>query len=182
PVRFCGGAMSCNPGSDALGDVDRLDEPPLELLPRAGIYTIVILVESDLEFRSASLGAVTIKKGCYAYTGSALGQGPLSLRGRLSRHLRRTKKLKWHIDYLTSNSSVRVEGVVASVAGKAFECMVASHLNGLASYVEGFGCSDCRCPSHLALLPFPHADACLRLVEAVYRELGLTPISLVVGR
>ncbi|MEM4576615.1 MAG: GIY-YIG nuclease family protein [Candidatus Nezhaarchaeales archaeon] len=172
--------MICNPGPDILSDVDRLDEPPaLSLLPRNGIYTIVVQLKEDEEIRVGSLGTITVGKGFYAYTGSAMGRGALSLRSRVLRHIKRDKKLRWHIDYLTSSRSSVVVGIVASLVDRKFECIVASTLNSLTRFVEGFGCSDCKCNSHLALLPFSSAHECIKFVEGTYRRLGLPPTSLI---
>jgi len=172
------GAMSCNSGSDLMCDVDRLDEPSLDSLPERGVYTIVVasLVEEEMDV--GSLGPVKMKRGFYAYTGSGLGRGALGLRGRVLRHLSKRKKLRWHIDYLTSSSSSVVVGVVASPAEKRLECAIASAINSIAEPVEGFGCSDCGCRSHLALMPIEKADECLKWIEGVYASLGLVPISL----
>ncbi|MHC1627692.1 MAG: GIY-YIG nuclease family protein [Candidatus Nezhaarchaeales archaeon] len=170
--------MTCNPGPDRRNDVDRLDEPPLATLPENGVYTIIISLQSDVEIRIGSLGNIKIKKGFYAYTGSGLGKGALSLRSRVLRHLKRNKRLKWHVDYLTSNDVARIIGVVASEAEKEFECKIASHLNEHSRYIKRFGCSDCKCASHLAILSCLSEDECLSYVEDVYRRLGLAPKSL----
>ena len=170
--------MTCNSGSDATSDVDRLDEPSLVLLPERGVYTIAALLMENKAIDVGSLGTVRMKRGLYAYTGSGLGRGALSLRGRVSRHLNKHKKLKWHIDYLTSSNSSVVVGVVASQAEKRLECSVASVINSIAEPVEGFGCSDCKCRSHLALMRLEGVGECLRLIEGVYASLGLAPISL----
>jgi Uri superfamily endonuclease len=161
-----------------VGDVDRLDEPSLNLLPERGVYTIVVLLVEDKAISVGSLGPLKMKRGLYTYTGSGLGQSALSLRGRVSRHLSKRKKLRWHIDYLTSSSSSMVVGVVASRAEKRFECSVASAINSIAKPVEGFGCSDCRCRSHLALMPFEGVEECLKAIEEVHVSLGLVPKSL----
>jgi len=170
--------MTCNSGSEATRDVDRLDEPSLDLLPERGVYTIVVFVKEEKAIGAGSLGAVRIRRGLYAYTGSGLGRGALGLRGRVLRHLSKRKKLRWHIDYLTSSESSVVVGVVASRAEKGLECAVASTINSMAEPIEGFGCSDCKCRSHLALMPFEKIDECLRSIEEVYASLGLAPTSL----
>lgn len=171
------GAMTCNPGSDLKYDVNRLNEPPINLLPEKGVYTIIIHVR-EAEVRVGSLGVVSLAKGFYAYTGSGLGQGALSIRGRVLRHLNKRKKLKWHIDYLTSSELSIIVGVVASRADKEFECVIASAINLLAKPIEGLGCSDCKCISHLALLPFQEVSDCMNFVREVYAHNGLTPISI----
>ena len=170
--------MTCNSGPELTSDVDRLDEPSLDLLPEKGVYTIVLLLKEERAMGVGSLGVVRMKRGLYAYTGSGLGRGALSLRGRVSRHLSKRKKLRWHIDYLTSSESSVVVGVVASQAEKRLECAIASVINSMAEPVEGFGCSDCKCRSHLALMPFEGVGECLKSIEMVYAFLGLAPVSL----
>ncbi|MCS7139954.1 MAG: GIY-YIG nuclease family protein [Candidatus Nezhaarchaeota archaeon] len=170
--------MICNPGPDHKDDVNRLNEPPITMLPEKGVYTIILHVKRSLRIHVGSLGIVGIKRGFYAYTGSGLGRGALSLRGRLLRHLRKDKKLRWHIDYLTSLPTVKVVGVVASRAEKELECIVASRLGKSFRCIEGFGSSDCSCTSHLALLACKSWDECLIYVENVYKKLGLVPVSM----
>lgn len=169
--------MTYNPGPEVGDDVLRLDEPLL-LLPVKGVYTILIELKEDSVIRIGSLGLVGLKKGYYAYTGSAVGRGALSLRRRVLRHLKKEKKLKWHIDYLTSSKLSMVIGIVASEASKSFECAVASAMNSLTSFVKGFGCSDCSCSSHLAILPFSTTSECMNFIVDVYRSLGLRTTSL----
>lgn len=174
-------AMTCNPGSDSRNDVDRLDEPPLKALPENGVYTIVVEVAEDLDVEVGSLGIIHLERGYYAYTGSGLGKGALSVRGRVSRHISRAKRLKWHIDFLLSHPRALVVGVVASRASKEYECVVALNL-AKGGFVKRFGCSDCRCKSHLARLNCRGLEECLRLVSSVYKSLGLEPVALVLSR
>lgn len=174
--------MICNPGSDTLSDVDRLDEPPtISLFPQNGIYTLIIRLKEDEEIRIGSLGTIVLGKGFYAYTGSAMGRGALSLPGRVLRHIKRDKKLRWHIDYLTSSRSSTVVGIVISHVDRKFECVVASTINSLTRCVKGFGCSDCKCLSHLALLQSSNVYECIEFVEGVYRRLGLSTTSLILS-
>ncbi|MEM2213971.1 MAG: GIY-YIG nuclease family protein [Candidatus Nezhaarchaeales archaeon] len=170
--------MTCNPGSDFRHDVDRLAEPPLNILPKKGVYTVIIHVVKGGRMHIGSLGIMDVMEGFYAYTGSGLGRGALSLRGRVLRHLEKRKKLKWHIDYLTSSKSSTVVGVVASMVDKRFECTIASAINSLTKCIKGFGCSDCKCFSHLAFLPHQDVNDCINFIKDIYIHLGLTPISI----
>ena len=80
------------------------------------------------------------------YSGSAFGPGGLG--ARIGRHLRRDKKLRWHIDYLRQ----RVDEVVAYYqSGTRSECVFANELMiaGGEIPMKGFGSSDCKCKSHL---------------------------------
>lgn len=94
------------------------------------------------------LGSFEFPTGFYLYVGSALGPGGLA--GRLRRHLSPTKKVHWHVDYLSQGSTlieiwyslgqVRLEHRWAAAMGR---------LDGARNPAPGFGSSDCRCDSHL---------------------------------
>jgi Uri superfamily endonuclease len=83
--------------------------------------------------------------GYYVYVGSALGPG--GVRARVLRHCRTNKSEHWHIDYLPMSP-------VAAWYRHTTECLehrwaeLFSSVMGLSS-IPGFGCSDCRCESHL---------------------------------
>ncbi|RLI39677.1 hypothetical protein DRO60_00560 [Candidatus Bathyarchaeota archaeon] len=153
-------------------------------LPERGVYTLVICLEKGLAFDAGSLGRVVLRPGFYLYTGSGLGPGPLSLRGRVRRHLGARKKPFWHIDYLLEQSGARVVAVVASPSLIKEECRVNQALiEGLEAEVpvRGFGSSDCRsgCPAHLL---YAGREDPSEAVLATYRRLGLRPVLLRPGR
>ncbi len=106
----------------------------------------MIQVDRFLCEKVGALGEKTFEPGLYAYVGSA--QNNLEL--RVARHKRKSKRLFWHIDYLLKNPEVKVIDVLYELDGKAEECRIANLLaqNGCKP-VNGFGCSDCRCRSHL---------------------------------
>lgn len=85
--------------------------------------------------------------GCYVYAGSAHGPGGID--ARLRRHVRRQKKLHWHVDRLT----VAADDIHAFAIKDGSECEIIARLGRLAGFrhpIAGFGSSDCRaCPSHL---------------------------------
>lgn len=92
------------------------------------------------------LGIFTFPAGYYLYLGSAHS----GLWPRLQRHLRREKKLRWHIDYLRRQAQV-IE-VWYLVSAEPVECLwaqAAATMLGAWIPVPGFGSSDCRCRSHL---------------------------------
>jgi Uri superfamily endonuclease len=68
----------------------------------------------------------------------------------LSRHLLRSKRLRWHIDYLLSDPEVKVTGYVLS---EELECEINQGTAG-DIIVPRFGATDCRngCGSHLKFL------------------------------
>ncbi len=104
-------------------------------------YLLVVRVLKDFETRVGSLGEVKFKKGHYIYVGSA--KPGIS---RVCRHFKREKKLRWHIDYLTTASFA---SAVCAYLFECEECFLSEMLAERYECVEGFGCSDCKCKSHL---------------------------------
>ncbi len=124
----------------------------------------MVSVPRNMSIQIGKKGRKSFKKGLYAYVGSALGPG--GLRARILRHLRKEKKKFWHVDYLLEKSTV--DEVIIIESNKKLECFIAGKLaeNGL-EMIENFGCSDCRCPSHLFRIENKE-----RLLD-VLEELGL---------
>lgn len=127
-----------------------------------GVYVLVLSISKSLKVKVSTRKYFSLKKGFYAYVGSA----QKDLEKRLTRHLARAgKKHFWHIDYLLAANGVSVLEAFYKEAGKEEECRTAQGLSAIAFPVEGFGCSDCRCTSHLfqfvslSLLE----DTCLKL-------------------
>ncbi len=117
-----------------------------ERLP--GIYMLNIKIKKNTTISVGSLGNIDFKEGYYVYVGSALN----NLKKRIDRHRRKTKKLKWHIDYLSQRADKIVGYPI--VTSKDMECRLAQKIKGIAhSYVKKFGASDCRCVSHLFYFP-----------------------------
>jgi Uri superfamily endonuclease len=110
-----------------------------------GVYVLVVSVAESVCVRIGSLGRMSFRRGLYAYVGS----GQVGLEKRVARHLRRVKKRFWHIDYLLGSGVARVVGVFWEEGEKSEECRVAGVLGERGVPVVGFGCSDCRCKSHL---------------------------------
>jgi len=55
--------------------------------------------------------------------------------------------LHWHIDYLLKNAEII--DILYNENDSKQECFIAKQLNDKLSIISGFGCSDCRCKSHL---------------------------------
>ncbi len=110
-------------------------------------YALLLRLDAPINIQVGALGKRVFPAGWYVYTGSA----KRGLRARVARHMRREKRLRWHIDYLT---------LVAQPAGAwcdenpaDLECEWAARLiaaSGAPLPVAGFGASDCGCPGHLA--------------------------------
>src|SRR3990170_5164922 len=86
-----------------------------------GIYVIVIKINKDTNINIGALGNLPFKKGLYAYVGSA----QKNLQKRIKRHLRKQKRMFWHIDYLLNNSASRIVKVFFKQASKTEECRIA---------------------------------------------------------
>ena len=113
-----------------------------------GIYTLVLRLSTDRTVEVGSLGPVSFVAGYYAYTGSARGPGGLS---RVERHLRvmegKNQTRRWHIDHLLPHATL--EEVVATKTEEDLECPIARMIGERLPAVPNFGCTDCRCSSHL---------------------------------
>ena len=117
-----------------------------------GTYVLVLRLTHHWIVRVGSLGMVRFVRGYYTYVGSARR----GMRSRVARHLAREKRKRWHIDWLTTQPGV-VPIAVASTMLTGLECRIAATLSSRADgRVDGFGCSDCECESHLHY--FSNAD------------------------
>ena len=110
-----------------------------------GIYVLIIRVNKDVNVNIGALGRKTFAKGLYAYVGSA----QTNLEQRVKRHLKREKRLFWHIDYMLANDAAKITQVLFKQADKTEECKTANRIAENGTPIDGFGCSDCHCTSHL---------------------------------
>jgi Uri superfamily endonuclease len=139
----------CHRIASAMAHDPVIVDPPLESVP--GAYALVVALVRTVRLAIPSLGEPSLMPGRYVYCGSAWGSGGIAARVR--RHLRPSRKLHWHIDYLLAAGQI-VE--VCGVAG-ARECsLVSDIMRGLrggqhaGQPIAGFGSSDCRvCRAHL---------------------------------
>ncbi len=86
------------------------------------------------------------KKGNYIYIGSAKG----CLEARLRRHLKKEKRIFWHIDYLLENKKAKILQIWT--IDKKMECQTAEVFcqDPTTEIIKkGFGSSDCKCETHL---------------------------------
>jgi len=108
-----------------------------------GSYILLIKLSEEQTVTIGSLNALHFPGGYYAYVGSAMS----GFKTRISRHLRSNKKRHWHIDYLLEKASIT--GIILGETNDRAECTIAQALDHQFDSVPGFGCSDCRCRSHL---------------------------------
>ena len=116
-----------------------------------GTYALILQSRTEAEVQVGRWGVMAVEPGYYTYIGSAFGPG--GVRARVLRHCRNDKPKRWHIDYLSellnphsvwySHDAERLEHRWAAVF---------SAMDDVAA-IRGFGCSDCRCYSHLFYTP-----------------------------
>jgi len=113
-----------------------------------GVYIAIFYLAEARDISVGKLGRFGFSQGVYLYAGSA----QRNLSARLERHSRKSKPMRWHIDYL----SVRAEmlGAITIAAPRQRECELVKELAGMfESAAPGFGASDCLCGGHLFYAP-----------------------------
>jgi Uri superfamily endonuclease len=126
------------------------DENASRLLPKAGgAYILLIDVVKPQTLPQKRFAGTVLEPGTYLYCGSAYGPGGLN--ARVLRHFKPEKKIRWHVDVLTSGGAGRVTAAWIEEGGD--ECRLSAMLcesERVAIPVPGFGSSDCAlCPTHL---------------------------------
>ena len=108
-----------------------------------GSYILIIKLKKEEEIQIGKLSKIHFKDGFYVYVGSGLN----GLDSRINRHLRKNKKKHWHIDYFLDFSEIIKIFYKESITKS--ECKLAKVFEKNLFFVPGFGCSDCKCKSHL---------------------------------
>ena len=108
------------------------------------MYIAVFYLPIDRPISVGKLGRFAFRKGFYFYVGSA----QRNLSARLERHGKKTKPLRWHIDYLSTKTEML--GAITMAGLRRRECELAKKLAGIYEIaIPRFGASDCRCGGHL---------------------------------
>ena len=125
---------------------------------RRGVYVLFLRFGGPVETEAGALGHISLPAGDYCYVGSAMG----GLDQRVSRHLSFEKNKRWHIDNLTiicrDMHALEHEGTSIS------ECdlgRIVAEAGGEPA-VDGFGCSDCNCQTHLFRVDWERAERVLK--------------------
>lgn len=108
-----------------------------------GSYILIIKMKDDLSISIGKIGKEKFYKSYYVYIGSAV----TGLEKRIQRHLRDDKKMHWHIDYLLKYANIT--DIFYKESTYKEECDIAKKLDKNLMSIKGFGCSDCKCESHL---------------------------------
>jgi Uri superfamily endonuclease len=117
-------------------------------LPACGVYLLELRVAKPVTVSVGRLGEVRLETGMYLYVGSAQRNLP----ARVRRHFACEKRIRWHIDYLTTHPAVDVIGAATWERSREWECRLGRVLvahGAAAEAVAGFGASDCHCRTHL---------------------------------
>lgn len=115
-----------------------------------GVYCLIVSVLCGIEIQVGALGVKEFPAGIYLYVGSALN----GIEARINRHIRINSggvkgRPHWHIDYLLREDEVRIEGIWFKETVLREECEIARAVSRHGQPIAGFGCSDCKCASHL---------------------------------
>jgi Uri superfamily endonuclease len=118
----------------------------------ARLYVVATRVPRRERIAVGALGDVDLRRGWYAYIGSA----QRGRDARVARHRQTGKPLRWHADYLfdrhpaTLAWTLDVPGEADDGAEGPAECRLAALLATFGRVAgRRFGASDCGCPGHL---------------------------------
>jgi Uri superfamily endonuclease len=115
-----------------------------------GLYVLVLELKKNRKIKPGQLPETEFKRGTYLYVGRAKG----GLRKRLERHLRKDKKLFWHVDYFLQAAKVKdIWARLSSLNECRMVRQIRKSLKGSVIPLKKFGASDCRCQGHLLYLP-----------------------------
>lgn len=136
-----------NPDLTISGPVKPLEIPWAYIEKEAkdrGSYLLIVHINKKRRITIGRLGELDFSKGYYIYVGSAMN----SLSSRIERHIRKRKKMHWHIDYLLRDAD-RITPVPIR-SSKRLECEISTAMSAIMEQSHpGFGSSDCRCLTHL---------------------------------
>ena len=118
-------------------------------MPIKGTYCLCIENNNSQTIKVGALGEIDFSEGKYIYVGSALN----SLIPRLERHLKTSRGehhvTHWHIDYFLRENPVSIVSIYTIETTEHLECDIAEKVSKHGEPIPHFGCSDCRCNSHL---------------------------------
>jgi sugar fermentation stimulation protein A len=116
----------------------------------SGVYILAMQLQHPAKLTVGHLGSFEFPIGYYLYVGSAMS----GFAGRINRHLKRKKKLRWHIDYLLEVVDLLWVDLYETKLHED-ECRLNSNvanLPGVKVIAPNFGASDCKCRTHLHYL------------------------------
>ncbi len=125
-----------------------------EIPLKKGNYILIFYLEERTRHDMLRFTDVILAPGYYFYCGSAHGNG--GLKSRITRHLIKSSKKFWHIDYLKEYLYLfEVWCQVSSEKNECSFCQILQNQMDGEIPIKGFGSSDCKnmCDSHLVRFP-----------------------------
>ena len=101
-------------------------------------YVLLIYCPDNITTQVGSLGRVRLRRGTYLYVGSANMRNPIT---RVLRHFSKSKKMHWHIDYLTEKC-IPLLALLCFGQGEDYLYDVLVSLDKVKSAILGFGSTD----------------------------------------
>lgn len=151
---------------------EKIDYSEEEIFSGKGVYCL-IFENRSCKIEIGKKGEFYFNPGFHIYVGSALGSGGLK---RVQRHIslsrNRDRNPRWHVDHLHLNPAFRLVSAVYAFTSARLECALASRIGG--NLVYGFGCTDCKCSSHL----FYRTKNPLIEINEAFEALGLSALTL----
>ena len=134
----------------------------------SGTYILLINLPQTQKIKPGNLPEADYSKGIYLYVGRAMR----GLRARIKRHIRKQKKLHWHIDYLLQKAKIEDIWIRPHFFAECSTAALIRNSNPSPKVPqEGFGSSDCRCSSHLFYFP-PGTTG----LNSLIKKLGFTKV------
>jgi len=131
-----------------------------------GSYILLIELKKDDYIQFGKNHKTFFKKGFYVYVGSALN----GLEKRINRHLRKIKKKHWHVDYFLDFADI--VNVFYKENETRDECKIANILDGELEPIQGFGCSDCKCKTHLFYGSKKNLEGVIKNIKMTFYEIN----------
>ena len=141
------------------------------------MYALVFKLKHGFKGRVGSLGEVVLEPGIYVYIGSARGGG--GLRARILRHISRSKRIHWHIDYVTMSKGYEPLLAVYTKTEDDVEEEIARNLisyNAFSIACQRFGSTDKNSPSHL-LKCIDEFNKCIEIIVEIFKQYGTPEVA-----
>ena len=136
---------------------------------KSGTYVLVMQSPGRQRIQVGKWGQLETEQGFYLYVGSAFGPG--GVLSRVSRHCRNDKAMRWHVDYLRAHTQLNSVWFTHGVRRLEHDWAKALESSKKTFPVAAFGCSDCRCNSHLFFLArAAELPVCRRILPGTVHE------------
>jgi sugar fermentation stimulation protein A len=118
----------------------------MEHLINFGAYAVIYYLKEGNKIAVPRFGEYFLRKGWYVYSGSA----KKNMIHRVSRHIRKEKKLKWHIDYFSVLDNVIPKEIFLFEHRNECEINRLFKEAGGGIIIDNFGATDCKnkCGTH----------------------------------